>query len=123
MWYKKSIEEITRELGTDVINGLTSEEASVRIKKYGENKLIEKKKKSILKLLFEQINDVLIYILLAAAVVSAALGEISDAIIIMVVVVLNAVIGLIQESKAEKALDSLKNFQCLKHWLKEMEKL
>jgi Ca2+-transporting ATPase len=118
MWYKKSIEEITRELGTDVINGLTSEEASVRIKKYGENKLIEKKKKSILKLLLEQINDVLIYILLAAAVVSAALGEISDAIIIMVVVVLNAVIGLIQESKAEKALDSLKKFSVPKALVK-----
>lgn len=44
MWYKKSIEEITREFATDVINGLTSEEASIRIKKYGENKLIEKRK-------------------------------------------------------------------------------
>ncbi len=108
MWFEKSLDEIIKEFNTDIVNGLSSEEALARKNKYGPNKLAEKKKKSILKLLFEQINDVLIYILLAAAVISALLGEVSDAVIIMVVIVLNAIIGLVQESKAEKALESLK---------------
>ncbi|BAH05945.1 calcium-translocating P-type ATPase, PMCA-type [Clostridium kluyveri] len=118
MWFKKSIQEVIQELDTDSINGITSKEAKIRIEKYGQNKLAEKKKKSILILLFEQINDVLIYILLAAAVVSALLNEISDAIIIGIVIILNAVIGLIQESKAEKALESLKKLSVPKALVK-----
>lgn len=118
MWFKKSIQEVIQELNTDSINGITSEEAKIRVEKYGQNKLAEKKKKSILILLFEQINDVLIYILLAAAVVSALLGEISDAIIIGIVIILNAVIGLVQELKAEKALESLKKLSVPKALVK-----
>ena len=118
MWFRKSIREVIQELNTDSINGITSEEAKIRIEKYGQNKLAEKKKKSILMLLFEQINNVLIYILLAAAVVSALLNEMSDAIIIGVVIVLNAVIGLVQESKAEKALESLKKLSVPKALVK-----
>ncbi|MFL0197543.1 calcium-translocating P-type ATPase, PMCA-type [Clostridium sp. WILCCON 0269] len=118
MWFKKSSQEVIEELNTDSINGLTEREALVRIEKYGQNKLAEKKKKSILMLLFEQINDVLIYILLAAAIVSALLHEISDAIIIGVVIILNAVIGLVQESKAEKALESLKKLSVPKALVK-----
>ncbi|WP_333861279.1 calcium-translocating P-type ATPase, PMCA-type [Clostridium sp.] len=118
MWFRKSIREVIQELNTDSINGITSEEAKIRIEKYGQNKLAEKKKKSILVLLFEQINNVLIYILLAAAVVSALLNEMSDAIIIGVVIVLNAVIGLVQESKAEKALESLKKLSVPKALVK-----
>lgn len=118
MWFRKSIREVIQELNTDSINGIISEEAKIRIEKYGQNKLAEKKKKSILMLLFEQINNVLIYILLAAAVVSALLNEMSDAIIIGVVIVLNAVIGLVQESKAEKALESLKKLSVPKALVK-----
>lgn len=123
MWFKKSIQEVIQELNTDSISGITSEEAKIRIEKYGQNKLAEKKKKSILILLFEQINDVLIYILLAAAVVSALLNEISDAIIIGIVIILNAVIGLIQESKAEKALESLKKLSVPKALVKRDGKI
>lgn len=108
MWFEKSSQEIIKEFNTDVVNGLSSEEALIRREKYGPNKLAEKKEQSILKLLFEQINDVLIYILLGAAVISALLKEISDAVIIVIIVALNAIIGLIQESKAEKALEALK---------------
>ncbi len=108
MWFEKSSNEIIKEFNTDRINGLSSREALIRKDKYGPNKLAGKKKKSVLRLLFEQINDVLIYILLAAAVISALLGEVSDAVIIVIVVILNAVIGLIQESRAERALESLK---------------
>ncbi|APM38371.1 calcium-translocating P-type ATPase, PMCA-type [Clostridium kluyveri] len=123
MWFKKSVQEVIQELDTDSINGITSEEAKIRIEKYGQNKLAEKKKKSILILLFEQINDVLIYILLAAAVVSALLNEISDAIIIGIVIILNAVIGLVQESKAEKALESLKKLSVPKALVKRDGKI
>lgn len=114
MWFEKSSNEIIKEFNTDRINGLSSREALIRKDKYGPNKLAGKKK-SVLRLLFEQINDVLIYILLAAAVISALLGEVSDAVIIVIVVILNAVIGLIQESRAERALESLKSFLFPKH--------
>lgn len=123
MWFKKSSEEVIKELNTNYISGLSDEEVKIRAAKYGQNKLAEKKKKSILMLLFEQINDVLIYILLAAAVVSALLNEISDAVIIGIVIVLNAVIGLVQESKAEKALESLKKLSVPKALVKRNGKI
>lgn len=108
MWFNKNGKEIIQELATDPLNGLTSEEVSIRTEKYGLNKLAEKKQKSISRLIFEQINDVLIYILLGAAIISALLGETSDAVIIAIVIIVNAIIGVVQESKAEKALEALK---------------
>ncbi|MCI1996568.1 MAG: calcium-translocating P-type ATPase, PMCA-type [Clostridium luticellarii] len=123
MWFEKGVDEIIKELNTDKVNGLTSEEAVTRRNKYGPNRLTGKKKKSILRLLFEQINDVLIYILLGAAVISALLNEISDAAIIIIVVILNAVIGLVQESKAEKALESLKKLSFPKALVKRDGKI
>ncbi|OFI05466.1 calcium-transporting ATPase 1 [Clostridium acetireducens DSM 10703] len=108
MWFNKNIEETITELTTNTVNGLSDDEVEKRKKKYGLNKLASKKQKTIIQLFFEQLNDVLIYILLAAAIVSSALGEISDAVIIAFVIILNAVIGVIQESKAEKSLEALK---------------
>jgi Ca2+-transporting ATPase len=108
MWYLKSAEETARELRTDLATGLSSAEAAKRLEEWGPNKLAEPKKKSLVRLFFEQLNDAMIYILMAAAIVSAALGEVSDAIIIMAVVLVNAFVGVIQESKAEKALEALK---------------
>ncbi|PRR78337.1 Calcium-transporting ATPase 1 [Clostridium liquoris] len=108
MWFDKSKEEVIKELSVDTINGITSEEAAKRKEKYGANELTEKKGKSKLRLFFEQLNDPLIYILLVAAAISGILGETADAVIIAFVVVLNAVIGMVQESKAEKALEALK---------------
>ena len=96
-------------LKTDDINGLTQKEAKARLEKNGENKLEDEKKKSILKLLFEQINDVMIYVLLVSALVTIIVNkEFTDAIIILIVVMINAVVGLMQELKAEKALQALK---------------
>ncbi|MEG0296633.1 MAG: calcium-translocating P-type ATPase, PMCA-type [Clostridium sp.] len=108
MWHKKTPQDTIKELNTDIINGLSSSEAKLRLEKNGPNKLTEKKKKSLLQLFFAQINDVMIYILIFAAALSAIVGEVSDAIIILIVILINAVIGLVQESKAEKALESLK---------------
>ncbi|NEZ47525.1 calcium-translocating P-type ATPase, PMCA-type [Clostridium niameyense] len=108
MWFNKTSEETLKELDVDPQIGLTLEEVKKRTEKYGSNKLNAKKQKSMLKLFFEQLNDILIYILLAAAIVSGVLGEVSDAIIIAIVIIINAVVGVIQEAKAEKALEALK---------------
>ena len=107
-WFMKSQESAINEIGTNVEDGLTTEEVAKKQEKYGLNKLKGKKKKTILQMLLAQLNDVLIYILLAAAVISVILDEPSDAIVIGVVVLINAVVGVIQESKAEKSLEALK---------------
>ena len=118
MWYKKSKNEILQELDVDEKNGLSSTEALRRLKKYGKNKLETKKKKTLFKQFLSQLKDVMIYILIIAAIISAFLGEISDALIILLVIIINAVIGVIQESKAEKALDALKELSTPKALVK-----
>jgi len=107
MWYLKSQAEIIKEFNVDPNFGLSNEEASRRLKQYGMNKLKGKPKKSILSLFLSQINDMLIYVLLGAAAITMLIGEYSDAVIIMLVVILNAVIGVVQEYKAEKAIEAL----------------
>ena len=109
MWFKKESNEIINELSTNLINGLSSSEAKARLEKDGLNKIEGKKKKSIFQLFLAQVNDAMIYILLIAAIISALVGEVSDAIIILIVIFVNAIIGVIQESKAEKALEALKS--------------
>ncbi|HEY4600846.1 MAG TPA: cation-translocating P-type ATPase [Cerasibacillus sp.] len=91
-----------------VETGLSTEEAKRRLIKNGPNRFDEQKKESVLTLLWRQMNSMLIYILVIAALISAFVGEVADTIIILLVVVLNAVIGVIQEAKAEKALEELK---------------
>lgn len=107
MWYTRDAGSIVKELAVDPQKGLTSREARQRVEKYGLNALAQKKKKSVLRLFFSQMNNALIYILLGAAVISASLGEITDTVIIACVVFLNALIGIIQQSKAERALEAL----------------
>lgn len=118
MWYKKSKNEILKKLDVDEKNGLSSNEALRRLEKYGKNKLVTKKKKTLFKQFLSQLKDVMIYILIIAAIISAFLGEISDALIILLVIVINAVIGVVQESKAEKALDALKELSTPKALVK-----
>lgn len=103
-----SREDILNELNTNEATGLTSEEARRRLAEDGPNAFQESKPPSLLKLIGEQMNSLLIYILIAAAIISGIVGEISDAVIIGIVILLNAVIGVVQESKAEKALQELK---------------
>lgn len=89
--------------------GLTAQEAGKRLEEYGRNQLEEGKKKTLLAKFFDQFKDFMILVLLVAAIISAVVGhEITDAIIILVVVIVNAVFGVIQEAKAEQAIDALK---------------
>lgn len=107
MWFSKSQEEVLEELKVNSTSGLTEKEVQVRLEKYGKNKLKEKPPKSLIVLFFAQLKDMLIYVLLGAAVITIAIGEYVDATIILFVVVLNAAIGVIQEYKAEKAIEAL----------------
>lgn len=107
MWFAKSREQVLKEFAVDPATGLSSEEAEHRLAKYGENKLKGKPKKSLAALFFAQLQDMLIYVLLGATVITLLIQEYVDAIIILLVVVLNAVIGVVQEYKAEKAIEAL----------------
>lgn len=107
MWHLKSREDIVRELEVDPARGLSANEASSRLELYGRNQLKGKPKKSLLSLFLAQFHDMLIYVLLGAAAVTLLVGEYMDAVIIMAVVILNAVIGVVQEHKAEKAIEAL----------------
>jgi Ca2+-transporting ATPase len=107
MWFSKSQDEVLKELGVNPAVGLTETEAKQRLEKYGMNKLKGKPKKSIVSLFLSQLKDMLIYVLLAAAVITLIIGEYADSIIILLVIILNAVIGVIQEYKAEKAVEAL----------------
>ena len=107
VWYQLHIKEIMQKLGTSE-EGLTDNEVSKRLQRYGLNKLVEEEKIGRLKILFHQFTSPLIYILLVAAVVTSLLKEYIDTGVIMAVVVLNAVIGYIQEYKAEKGVRALK---------------
>lgn len=107
MWFSKSQGEVLNKLDVNHASGLSSSEAKTRLDKYGENKLKSKPKKSLISLFFSQLKDMLIYVLLGAAVITIVIGEYVDAIIILLVVVLNAVIGVFQEYKAGKAIEAL----------------
>ncbi|AFS77900.1 calcium-translocating P-type ATPase YloB [Gottschalkia acidurici 9a] len=108
-WYEKDIEELSSELNVDISVGLSEEEVKLRKEKYGENILKEGKRKSIISMFFSQFKDFMVIILLIASIVSGLLGEISDTVIILLVVLLNALLGVIQENKAEKSLEALKS--------------
>lgn len=114
MFYTKSSEETIKELHSDSYNGLSSDEILKRAEKYGRNELTQRKNKSLFVKFLEQLNEPMIYILFAAALISAFLKEFSDTAVILIVVLLNAVIGVVQESKAEKALDALKRLSAPK---------
>ncbi len=109
MWHTRNIQDVLLELGSDVSSGLSDEEARSRLEQYGPNRITGQKKKSVFRLFFEQLNSMLIFILVAAAAISVLLGETTDTVIILSVIVLNAVIGVIQETRAEKSLEALQN--------------
>ena len=108
MYEDKTIKQCIESTKTNLEKGLSDSEAKIRLERNGKNILKEKKKKGLLSAFLSQLNDPMIYILLVAIIISLFLKEVNDAIIIAIVVLLNAVIGTIQESKAEKALEALK---------------
>lgn len=116
IFHDKTKEEVLKDLGSDIERGLSSEQVASLKEKHGENKLREKKKKTMLQRFLDQFKDVMILILIAAAIVSFVIvcvernwGELFEPALIVLIVILNAVMGVMQESKAEKALDALKN--------------
>lgn len=114
--YNQNLKELIKDLNSDVNYGLTEEKVIVSREKNGENKLVEKKKKNFFQKLIEQFKDIMIIILIIAAIISfvlACLGsdpmEFIEPALIIFIVFVNAFIGVIQENRAEKALDALKN--------------
>ncbi len=108
MFEQYSIRQTEEALKTDARKGLGMREAAERLKRDGRNEMRAPRRKTAIQSFLEQLNDPLIYVLLVAAVVSVLLKEVSDAVIIGVVVVLNALVGMFQEGKARRALESLK---------------
>jgi Ca2+-transporting ATPase len=108
MWFSQPIEEILKELSVDPAQGLTDAEAKIRFEKSGPNKLRGQKQKSIIVLFLAQLNDWLIYILFAAVIITLFMKEYADVIIISLVIIINAVLGVIQEVRAGKAIDALR---------------
>jgi Ca2+-transporting ATPase len=106
--HAKSIEELSGSFQTHLERGLTREEAAERLAKLGANELTEKPRPGFLALLWGQFNNYLVIILIVAALIALALGEWVDSIAIMIIVILNAIVGVVQESKAEQALAALK---------------
>ena len=107
--YKKSLKEVLEELNTSEDVGLSSIEVKKRLEKYGPNELVQKKKKTILKMILEQLTDKMIIILLIASILSFILGEKLEGFVILFIIAINVLISVIQEKKASDALEALKN--------------
>ena len=108
-WHALTVDEVLKRLTTSTGKGLDTSEASTRLQKYGPNRLPEGKKRGPFMRFLAQLNNILVYVLLGAGFVKLMLGLWLDAGIIFGVVLLNALLGFIQEGKAEKALDSIRN--------------
>ena len=114
MWHDKSTEEVARRLKTNAKIGLAEKDVEKRKMEFGLNKLEEKKKESIFIKFVKQFNDFMIIILIIASIVSAVVSKIQgendyvDSIIIIAIVILNAIMGVVQEERAEKSIESLK---------------
>lgn len=111
-WFCFSVEEIQKELKTDIVKGLCKEDIQKRQQEYGFNELKAKKKKSLFTKFIEQFKDFMIIVLIISAVVSGIIGVmegegITDTVIILIVIIVNAIIGVMQENKAEKSLEAL----------------
>src|SRR5262245_44307500 len=108
-WHAMAAEDVLERLGTAATTGLDPAEASSRLQKYGPNRLPEGKKRGPFMRFVSQFNNILVFVLLAAGFIKLMLNLWIDAAIIFGVVILNALLGFIQEGKAEKALDSIRN--------------
>ncbi|MGC2061388.1 MAG: cation-translocating P-type ATPase [Thermodesulfovibrionales bacterium] len=107
LWHQKTVDDVISELNTSR-KGLSRDQAQKRLLEFGPNELKEKEKKTPLMMFLDQFRDFMILVLIAAALISGFIGELSDTVAIVVIVVLNAVVGFIQEYRAEKAMAALK---------------
>lgn len=105
-WHESSIEDIAKSLDSKA-SGIDSESLPHRIAEYGKNEITNKKKKNVFQLLLNQFKDLMILILVGAAVISGFLGDLNDTLTILAIIILNATIGFVQEFKADKAMDAL----------------
>src|SRR6266478_5704155 len=108
-WHAVAVDDVVKRLATDIEKGLAANEAGKRLQKYGPNRLPEGKKRGPLMRFLSQFNNILVYVLLGAGFTKLMLNLWVDAAIIFGVVILNALLGFIQEGKAEKALESIRN--------------
>jgi Ca2+-transporting ATPase len=112
-WHSLSTDEALAQQASN-LDGLSAEEAAVRLSDYGPNALPETKKRSLVRLFFSQFQSPLIYILFVAALLAMFLGKHGDALVILAVVVVNALIGSIQEGRAERSMAALKRFAMIR---------
>ena len=107
MWETLRKEDVLRKLGVDASSGLSANEVKQRQEKYGKNILKDKPKESIIVKFIKQFNDFMIIILIIASIISAFIANVEDSIIIIAIVILNAIMGVVQEAKAEKSIEAL----------------
>ena len=107
-WYLLTAEEGARRLGTDAHAGLAADEAGRRLQAHGRNEIREGKRRGPWRMLLDQFTDFMILILLAAAIVAGLVGDVTDTVVILAIVVLNAAVGFVQEYRAERAVAALK---------------
>ena len=107
-WYREKAEDVISKTGSNLEVGLSSKEAKKRLNQVGPNKLDEGKKTPAILVFIAQFKDFMVLVLLAATLISGLIGEVIDAITIMCIVLLNGILGYVQERKAEKSLDALK---------------
>ncbi len=112
-WHALEAEEILKLLGSNSIHGLQRGEVTLRLAQYGENALPQKRRRSLFVMFLRQFASPLIYILFLAAAIAFAVGKTGDAGVILIVVVINSVIGMIQEGRAERSMESLRNLSTL----------
>ena len=108
-YYRESKEEVLKELGANEQQGLTSKAAQEKLAQVGPNALVEGKKKSVVEVFLEQFKDLMVIILIVAAVISAFTGNLESTAVIIVVLIINAILGTVQHVKAEKSLEALKS--------------
>ncbi len=107
-WYLLTAEAAAQRLGADVRTGLTDTEAAVRLARHGPNEIREGKRRRPWRMLLDQFTDFMILILLAAAIIAGLVGDVTDTVVILAIVVLNAAVGFVQEYRAERAVAALK---------------
>jgi len=107
-WWQLDVERVAKELGTSLTSGLSSSDAAARIEKYGRNQLKEAPKRPAWAIFLDQFKDFIIWVLIGAAIVSGFLQEVVDAVAIIAIVILNAILGFVQEYRAEQSLAALK---------------